>query len=339
MLETIKYPEAFLSIMKWVVSLLVFLLLLVSVQAIYEEVLELPLQYPGDTGEVGFHFSKPDVVTQGVEFEILLIFEDGVAAETINIQIFKGEEELSGDIIIPTIFTQSRVGRLWTDSLEADSTYELRYTLSDGTIWSEEFSIRVNPKVVVDRLLQETIYNPNTITENQKEFLVGLLVDAGFDYTLGTFLEEETQANQQASVEKKVFVETVVYSDDSTTTQTVVVLDVRVEDVLSNLRIIETIPKDFASHVDNISFSQEPIVLEEDPVVMWHLEGVEEERLQYSIEGNVSLTGNTILLTSVVDEEERDEVAPSRDLWLPILLIPLIAMIIIFFSKFNPNKK
>lgn len=325
--------------MKWVVFLCILLLACSSALAVYEDVLEEPVEL---VDGAQLFIQAPDVVYEGSDFTLIMVPQEIEQGLEWDVELSRNGEVVERQLLVENVSGEETLVVLWEDNLQESADYVLEYTATDKESTTIEFSIAVQEKVIVDRLLEERVSIPGDITENQKEYLITLLTDAGYDYSLGQFLAYEELADAQVSFNKKVYGETLVYSDNSTTQHTVVVIDIKTDETILDLKIIETIPKDFASHVDQISFSEEPIILEEDPVIMWHLQGVDEKRLQYSVEGNTTVTGNTILLVEEGEEESSTTTSsplPSKDIWLPVLLIPLIALTIIFFSKFAPKKK
>lgn len=115
--------------------------------------------------------------------------------------------------------------------------------------------------------------------------------------------------------------------------KTDIVVKVRIVEPIEKMDIIEVIPKEIAQTAGELTFSVVPTIIEDDPIVMWHLENVTEDiELTYTVNKNVTITGNTVAL---IDEE----VSKTNNVWFtwymlaPILLIPLIASVITFFSK------
>ncbi len=322
--------------MKQLLFVVFALLLLPLGLAVYEEVLDEDVVL---VDGAQLYVQKPASVFEGNSFEIVLIpviDEEGIEFE---VSLKKDGEELEKTILIEEVYANQTTVVVWNDSIQEDTEYTLTYQRIGGDSSDQTFTITSRDKVIVDRSLQEKIYSPNEITDNQRNKLIQLLEEQNYKYSLGEFIEDEARASELVELDKKVYVETLIYNDESTTTRTVVVIDVEAQEPLLDLKIIETIPKDFAFHIDELFFSVDPIILEEDPVVMWHLEGIENERIEYSVQGNASLTGNTILVSSVVDEKDEESNSIPTGVLLPLLLIPLIAAIIIFFSKYAPKKK
>ncbi len=98
--------------------------------------------------------------------------------------------------------------------------------------------------------------------------------------------------------------------------------------------MIEIIPKSVANSTDNIAFSILPQILQEDPVIMWHLDELEEDEITYDVEPGNDVTGKTIFIYEKADNFEN-----TLKILLPILLIPFIVVIVAYFSKFNPRNK
>ena len=73
---------------------------------------------------------------------------------------------------------------------------------------------------------------------------------------------------------------------------------------------------------------------------MWHLQENPPEEISYEIqkEGIVEeeLTGNTVLLASAIVEQDKSKIGKVI---LPILLIPIIVGLIIYFGTINIRKR
>lgn len=148
--------------------------------------------------------------------------------------------------------------------------------------------------------------------------------------------EQQEKANEQVTIQKKIVYEKEEPKSGKTNQEfsTKVVIRIQPKENQTTIKVIEVIPKEVALSAKDLIYSVEPIILEDDPVIMWQLDNVDEPvELSYRVEKNVSVTGNTILLS--------DDVKPEFD-WrtlLPLLFIPLIGGLVIGFSKFEESRK
>ncbi|MBN1175286.1 hypothetical protein JXA48_01445 [Candidatus Woesearchaeota archaeon] len=148
--------------------------------------------------------------------------------------------------------------------------------------------------------------------------------------------QQQEKANEKVRIQKKVVYEQEEKKSEKTQEDISTKVVIRVEPIQNqtSIDVVEVIPKEVALSAQDLIYSIQPIILEDDPVIMWHLENVDEPvELSYRVEKNVSLTGNTILLS--------DDVKPDFD-WrtlLPLLFIPLIGGLVVGFSKFEESRK
>ena len=161
----------------------------------------------------------------------------------------------------------------------------------------------------------------DSIIENSKEQLTDLLYE---EKVIRKSLDEHEQSAQgKATVSKTVTHEK--QDEDVSTKVTITITPIENQ---TELDIVEVIPKSVAMNARELIYNIEPRILEEDPVIMWHLSDIEAPvNLSYRVEKNVSVVGNTILLS--------DDVKSDFD-WrtlLPLLFIPLFGGIVLIFSK------
>ena len=104
---------------------------------------------------------------------------------------------------------------------------------------------------------------------------------------------------------------------------------------LINFNLYEQIPKCFANVIDVIVFDQKPTnVLDEDPLVVWHFDVID-GRVSVSYTVNKLIGENCEKLFQNLAIAEKID---SRFKWLPLILIPLIAIVVIFFARFAMKK-
>jgi hypothetical protein len=94
------------------------------------------------------------------------------------------------------------------------------------------------------------------------------------------------------------------------------------------------IPKEIIENAEMIKSRPEAEVLKEDPVIMWHVKS--NETINYELPKQANITGNTVAVVSeVINEQEKTKF--SWKIIFPILIIPIIAGIMIFFAKYEPE--
>lgn len=98
-----------------------------------------------------------------------------------------------------------------------------------------------------------------------------------------------------------------------------------------NLYVIEEVPKEGAPTFNEIVNSNYRFsVLKEDPIIMWHFASVDKDtQIEYET-SKASITG----AATVVLVEDVDKGAPWQVI-VPIIIIPLIAGLILYFSRFK----
>jgi len=142
-----------------------------------------------------------------------------------------------------------------------------------------------------------------------------------------SFSLREREARDSTIIQKDVSLQRIIHENNTSFLATEVRITITPKKNKTAISIIEVIPKEFAAHVSELAFSIQPTILEEDPVVMWHLENITQPTtITYTVAKNTSLTGNTVALG----------VTPRVIRWellFPLLFVPLLAGIIIFFNR------
>jgi hypothetical protein len=205
------------------------------------------------------------------------------------------------------------------------------YVILEWSVYVAEAGTRVLQLSGTTDLNVILSFNPITVDTEEDEVpvtyaeadqaLLESLREAGYTGSLNEFTEQ-AQLGQTVPITKTT--QTIETPEGSTRTNIITVDTTGYEQV----QVIEIIPKEIAPTVADIAFSTKPIVIEEDPIVMWELSDLQEP-VSYSVYGE-DITGNTVVLATH---------APSnKTFWLPLLLIPLVGIAIIFFARFSPKK-
>ncbi|MFP4523797.1 MAG: hypothetical protein ACLFO2_00580 [Candidatus Woesearchaeota archaeon] len=119
------------------------------------------------------------------------------------------------------------------------------------------------------------------------------------------------------------------YDEKSNRTVFSVTIEPRPGVEVADLTVVEYLPKELAASVEDVVFSHDPVVVRDDPLIMWHFSAVDDRvDLSYETHGEAEVTGNTL----AVAEGVRDR----HSTWLvvlPMLLIPLVALLLIGLPK------
>ncbi|MEM3127020.1 MAG: hypothetical protein QW331_03050 [Candidatus Woesearchaeota archaeon] len=77
-----------------------------------------------------------------------------------------------------------------------------------------------------------------------------------------------------------------------------------------SVEIVEEIPKSVAQNTNQVSFSDEPEIIENDPIVKWQFNSVSEEKeVSYSIDGEVNDLATTVVVAGEEEiTEEKEEI-------------------------------
>ena len=213
------------------------------------------------------------------------------------------------------------------------------YTINEEDILTKPFSVSANPKPVLS-ITPDVVDVPiSRIDEDMLETTRKLLSDENVnDFTVQEIKNLHATAEKMTVFTKSRNNQHIVYEDGTERDETIVTLRIVPEEPLRTLQIIEHIPKEFAGTVRQIIVNEQPTVLDPDPVIMWHLEDVSEPvEITYTTEKSVDLTGNTVLLAETVAETKQQMI--NWKLVAPLVLIPLIALLVIYFERFSSKKK
>jgi len=223
----------------------------------------------------------------------------------------------------------------WNENLMENASYNLNFIIDGEEIFSKEFQVEVKEKTIVNRTVEQT-----RITEEDQSVNTDIkdLVISNRDYSNLEFDNLRRNAENHLVIEKTLEKETILFMDNTSLITSKIIVNIKPvngEEILS-MDYIEEIPKSIANSVSEIIFSSNPIVLKDDPIIMWHVETFNEtQTFSYEVENDVEITGNTVLLANVASEQEKSF---NWGILFALLLIPLIAGIIIYFSRFGPKK-
>jgi hypothetical protein len=154
------------------------------------------------------------------------------------------------------------------------------------------------------------------------------------EYSEKAFNKAREEGEQQVRItkEQQSITRTYVNGEVVTTTQMLLRIQPLTPDV--DVHVIEVIPKEVSPSTNEMLLDENTIILEEDPVIMWHVTDDEPVEVTYEVQGEQSITGNTVVVSTSI---EASQPFPWQ-IVLAIALIPLVAFGIFFFSKFEPKK-
>lgn len=127
-----------------------------------------------------------------------------------------------------------------------------------------------------------------------------------------TFVNNIEESNRNLSISKSY-----AYDNATDVTKTTISISSKIG-FISNVSIIEYIPKEVASSVQNMNFSKTPSeIINEDPKIMWHLMGLGDKKVEisYGVTGNHVTTGTTYVLSENNYDNCLIDFIPTYSLW------------------------
>ncbi len=167
--------------------------------------------------------------------------------------------------------------------------------------------------------------------------------------TLSTTVDEEALAEMRAAIEatskaSDVFISAEEFQKDGET-YTKITTTLVPNQKLTDVDLYQEIPKCLARHIDelNIPNRERLKIINPDPLIVWHFDEIEEEvDLTFDVKGILDPDCIEQIKGLAIAKELgwfEEEPAANRSLFLPLMIIPVIALIIIFFAKFKPKHK
>ena len=128
---------------------------------------------------------------------------------------------------------------------------------------------------------------PDAITAAASHALGGQTLSAT---DRATYEDHATSLQQNIKVSVAIIQGNVTYADGLIQPYTVVEKRLLATDQQSDVIAIETIPKSFAQHAADIIFlGQQPVILEQDPVVQYSFDTLTDTTVQYAVKGTIDL--------------------------------------------------
>jgi len=117
--------------------------------------------------------------------------------------------------------------------------------------------------------------------------------------------------------------------------ETTITIKLAPKKVMYNVSIFEDIPKEIAKSAADLIFSVQPVIIEDDPLIMWQFERLEAPvELSYTVKGEVEVVNTTTI--PIAEEVTLEEIKQPQVLWR-LALIPIVGVILIFFSRFQKH--
>ena len=221
------------------------------------------------------------------------------------------------------------------DITKYDTNLSLRIKTNDKQIFKYDFLVEAK-KVINETIIEHRFVE---VEKGSKDDVKQLLEKQGLKYSSLEFDKAIAQANEQVQISKELIIKEILFDDLTTKLSSSIIITLKPVELVTPMNIIEIIPKEVAQSVSKLSFSPKPQILEADPVIMWHIENLDEEaKFEYSVNGNTSVTGNTVLVAQTVNEESSATGSFPWRIVAPILIIPIIGIVIIYFARFEPKK-
>lgn len=326
--------------MRWLVVLLMI-------------ILTLPFAM-GQTLDYDFFVDNAELIS--VDSGLLYLYAPNQTLEKTNILMgamffpktgFEGDltlnqngEELEKDFFVLDDAPGNESYLIFEWNIYALEDAELTFLINslEKVIYEKKLYLSVKERKLINRtFVQKTIPLTFEIPENLTDLRIKLS-EKGFDITQKEFEKMQDSASY-LEVAKKVNKEILTYEGELIITKTKTTFN------LGNLNnneiyIIENIDKSIAENTSEINFQIPPIILEEDPLIMWHIEDSNIQEISYEIEKqgvvDEELTGNTILLSNSIDKQDKNDI---KKILLPLIIIPVIVAIVIYFGTVNVRKK
>ncbi|MBD3309758.1 PKD domain-containing protein, partial [Candidatus Woesearchaeota archaeon] len=182
---------------------------------------------------------------------------------------------------------------------------------------------------------QEISYTMNTtITEEDLKLILSEITSEDAEEQL-----KDVQSRQEATQNVTKITQNVRKIDG----RTMITSSLDPTKKLKDVKVYLLIPKCMAEHVEEIDFSDENYkVITDDPLIMWHFEEINQKvDILYELKKDVPEWCWKQLKVIPIAEEIGGDVQDSGSViqtMIPVLIIPVIAVILIFFSRYAPKE-
>ncbi|MFP4401155.1 MAG: hypothetical protein ACLFPQ_04710, partial [Candidatus Woesearchaeota archaeon] len=206
-----------------------------------------------------------------------------------------------------------------TEPVETSVNVDMDQTYRDPSEKKEHVETRKIEEIEVNNIIEEAI----VVVKEKPKDSEGFAEEFEIKKVKQESTRNVTKTEQYYSVE-----------NEETLLSTKIVPDNELKDV----EVYIEFPKCAAEYVDEIEFENENYkIVKDDPLVMWHFSEVNEDvELEYKVKKPLDADCVAQLKTLPIADEIGLEIERFRFAnILPIILIPLISLVIIFFSKKN----
>lgn len=326
------------------ISLLVFsifLLLCLSQSATaysFDEFMSQSTLYVNDDLDVYVDF--PAIVF-AKEYFTIYAFPD-VALDNLSLLLYV-DDQLIPHSLVTTLEDAHNVSYpvvMWNVSIEEETSFIIKLFHEGVSLFENSFVISVDSSnlEIVDvsrHVLQVESVELSPVEELQLQEYVSSYL--GYEVTPLELEQMLEQGKDAVHISKEQHIVSTEFSTGLIEEKTEVVLSISLVTDVQDVFLIEYIPKEFAASVSELVFSDSVVVLEDDPVILWDLDASDTTQTKtYSVSKSTEVTGNTIALVRLPSDVQKSVF--RWNVIVPLLLIPLIALIIIIFSKYQPKK-
>lgn len=283
---------------------------------------------------------SPDSIHFGEEFSIIMGVE-------INTSISKNRDfYLDGTTQKPTILgVDTPKGKTfaiyeWNITPWSNQDLVLRGIMNNTEFFRKEINLSLENKVVVSsKLLSSEFVNLSNTQDEVINKARNALAVNNSEYSPLEFEQMIKLAKKSYNLTKRVDKVLETYEDNTSKVKTIITISVNSKKSYegNSADIIEVIPKNVVTNAKMIKSSPLAFVIKQDPVIMWHVTGTK-KNITYEIEKNVEATGNTIMISKLNTNKKPEQTFPWKII-SPLIAIPLIAGIIVFFARFEPKTK
>ncbi len=289
-------------------------------------------------------------------------------------ETYETEEKITGqevESIIGQIITEGNITVTKLGEIDGTTTKLTFNVKNDQLVPLKDIILNVNfPKSVISSASQITTTAPHVVIEEDPiiAFDIGELLP-GEDIsvvvrvervvtqddieiittTLATTVDEEVLAEMRAAIAatagaSEVHISAEEFQKDGET-YTKITTTLVPKQKLTDVDLYQEIPKCLAKHIDelNIPNRERLKIINPDPLIVWHFDEIEEEvDLTFDVKGILDPDCIEQIKGMAIAKELgwfEEEPAANKSLFLPLMIIPVIALIIIFFAKFKPKHK
>jgi parallel beta-helix repeat protein len=239
-----------------------------------------------------------------------------------------------------------------------DSMYSINSVVDKEEILSNnEYDIEPVIREIVEKVEEEDGEVRQEAAGAVREEFTEIVDESAAEEILREVIEIENGGVNEKDIKEKVYKALARYSEDQQKidikrifefngSATKITIEITPKEKLYNLSYYELIPKCLALYLNEIVFLNKDFrILKDDPLIVWYFAEIEEKvDLSYTVDKKIpdyckkllkgiGITEDLVIESEVV-EEEKTYLIVGR-LVLAILLVPIIAFVLIYFSIFR----